>query len=81
MTWPLAKLTHVTRLRMTEQMLEAIQVVAGLDDRTIQDECRHLLRLGLEQKLETLRTAKLPRSLSMARKRFLQLFGEDGGVS
>ena len=77
MTWPLAKLTHVTRLRMTEQMLEAIQVIAGLDDRTIQDECRHLLRLGLEQKLEVLRTAKVPRNLSMARKRFLQLFGED----
>jgi hypothetical protein len=67
----------VMRLRLTEQMCDSIRVIADFEDRSVQDECRHLIRLGLEQKLETVRTAKVQRNLSAARKRFLQLFGED----
>lgn len=60
-----------------KRVLEPIRVIAELDDRTVQDEVRNLIRLGLQQKLEMLRTAKLPRNLLLAKKRLLQLFGED----
>ena len=75
MGWP--KLTCSLRVRLSEEIYRAVCVLAEIEDRTFMHEVRHLIRLGLEQKLEVLRTAKLPRNLALGRKRFLQLFGED----
>jgi hypothetical protein len=57
-------------------MCDAIRVIADFEDRSIMDECRHLIRLGLEQEWERLRCKKWPPNRILAAKRFFQLFGE-----
>ena len=67
------KLWAMMHLRSTGQMLEAINILAELDDRT---QLRHLIRLGLEQERERVRRLQWPQSRWTAVRRFFQFFGE-----
>ena len=70
------KLWALMHLRSTGEMLEAINILADLDDRTLQGEVRHLIRLGLEQERERVRRLQWPRSRWITVKKFFQFFGE-----
>lgn len=71
------KLWDCFRLRCKGQMHDAIRILAEIEDRTISDEARHLIRLGLEQELERLRTVKVRRRDALAIKALFKLLGED----
>lgn len=64
------------RWRLTEDMAQAIRILAEMEDRSMQDQTRHLVRLGLEQERERLRRMKWPRNSVLAVKVFFKLFGE-----
>lgn len=66
------------RLRLTEQMAQAVRILAHLEDRTIGGEIRHLIGLALDQEYERVRKRKLSPKFRAYQKRFLQTFGEDG---
>lgn len=75
MSWP--KRSNKVTVRLTDAMHEAVSILAGLQERSILDQTRYLIRLGLDYERKTLRNAKLAPNLNAARARFLQLFGED----
>jgi len=39
---------EITRIRMTGEMLDQVRLMAEDEDRQLQDQLRHLVRLGLE---------------------------------
>jgi hypothetical protein len=55
---PFQKKDQVMRLRVTEEMAHAIRQGADLDDRQVQGQIRHLLRLGLEVWQRRMREAR-----------------------
>ena len=74
MSYP-KRLNKVTP-RLTDATYEAVTILANLEERSIVEEARHLIRLGLDQERNRIRKAKLAPNLNSARERFLQLFGE-----
>ena len=74
MGWP-KRLSKVT-VRLTDATYEAVTILANLEERSIIEEARYLIRLGLDQERRRLSKAKLAPNLYAARERFLQLFGE-----
>ena len=74
MGWP-KRLSKVT-MRLTDATYEAVTILAHLEERSILEEARYLIRLGLDQERRRLSKAKLAPNLYSARERFLQLFGE-----
>ncbi len=74
MGWP-KRLSKVT-MRLTDATYEAVTILANLEERSIIEEARYLIRLGLDQERRRLSKAKLAPNLYAARERFLQLFGE-----